>query len=88
MKTLPEILDDLVEVKISDNQTGYMWAKLSPKTKKAIAKELMGIIGEDDDPWYEVNNANAAIAIKLNELRANQRVRLTAFIGEGDKNYE
>lgn len=39
-KTQDNILDELFEVKIGDNQTGYLWAKLSPKSKKRLKSLL------------------------------------------------
>ncbi len=38
--TQDNILDEPVEVKISDDQTGYLWAKLSSKSKKIIKAHI------------------------------------------------
>lgn len=97
MKTLPEILTDyfreVVDKAIEKHgETIVEFAERSKTIREtyteAIAKELMGIIGEDEvrpPSGPQRNGIEQGLRRTRNRLRAEQRARLTAFIGEVEK---
>lgn len=92
MKTLPEILEQAISDSATDDLTTD-WDAILVEAVEAIAKELMWVIGEyelnvqeGDSAKYSKEQLERLIPIRqrMNYLRAEQRARLTAFIGKGD----
>ncbi len=69
--TQDNILDEIVEVKVGDNQKGYLWAKLSPKSKKRlrtfIASEIKGVLDRlvEKQKYYPGNPSDSAVPIYI-----------------------